>query len=216
MNDSARTSIESYTAQAESLCAVYNSLKTEDVLPGIADVLPVVSSSHRKALDLGCGSGRDAFWLAARGFSVVGVDASIGMIRRAWDHKQSGSAITYIEDDIPALNRVRARDGRYAFFLMSAVWMHLNPVERAETIRFMAEHAYKNATAYITLRHGPSPEGRPMFETSIAEFRDLVADQGGRIHVLPPVEDKLGRGDVSWDYVAVQFSPTKKHPLFQP
>ena len=157
MNENARKSVESYTAQAESLCAVYNGLSTESVLPGIADVLPVVSSTRRRAIDLGCGSGRDAFWLAARGFSVVGVDASIGMIRRAWDHKQNGSVITYIEDDIPALNRVRTREERYSFFLMSAVWMHLKAVERAETVRFMAEHAHKNATAYITLRHLPSP-----------------------------------------------------------
>jgi SAM-dependent methyltransferase len=216
VNEKADKAIEAYNAAAQSLSAAYNKLNTEDVLPGIADTLPVVLPSKRRAIDLGCGSGRDAFWLASRGFQVVGADASIGMIREAWAHKQSGNAITYIEDEIPTLSRVRARGERYAFFLMSAVWMHLDSKERAETIRFMADTAHKNATAYLSLRHGPSPADRPMFETSVEEVRDLAAQNGASARSFAGVEDKQGRGDVTWDYVALQFGQGKNHPLFQP
>ncbi|MAE49233.1 hypothetical protein CMI48_00225 [Candidatus Pacearchaeota archaeon] len=34
-------------------------------------------------LDVGCGSGREAFWLAGRGFTVDGIDVSSGMIAAA-------------------------------------------------------------------------------------------------------------------------------------
>jgi SAM-dependent methyltransferase len=36
-----------------------------------------------RILDLGCGHGRDIAWFAARGFSVVGADLSMGMLREA-------------------------------------------------------------------------------------------------------------------------------------
>lgn len=218
MNEKARQSIDAYNAQAGKLCATYNKLATEDVLPGIRSILPLMNNgrTHFDALDLGCGSGRDAFWLASQGFHVVGVDASIEMIRNAWSTKQMAAVITYIEDEIPALNRVRARHLGYDFFLMGAVWMHLDTQERKKTIDLMDELARPGATAYISLRHGPSPADRPMFDTSIEEVRDLAADVKARFKILPATPDHLGRGDVTWDSVALQFASPTPHPAFHP
>lgn len=58
-----------------ALCAV-----DEDVL---SRVLPPIQKSPRPiVLDLGCGTGRSALPLAARGYDVVGVDLSQPMLRR--------------------------------------------------------------------------------------------------------------------------------------
>lgn len=38
----------------------------------------------RRVLELGCGHGRDAAWLAAQGLHVLGGDLSHGMLRQAW------------------------------------------------------------------------------------------------------------------------------------
>lgn len=223
MNKRARRSVEAYNTNAATLCELYNSLATEDVLPGIRSILPVRTEgrTHYDAIDLGCGSGRDAFWLAERGFHVVGVDASIEMLRHAWDMRANLALTTYIEDQIPALSRVRQRGQSYDFFLMSAVWMHLDKAERKKMIETMAGLAREGATAYISLRHGPSPEDRPMFRTSVREIKDLVADIGGRMIVLPNLADAQGRKGVSWESVAVQFrkggNETAKfthHPAF--
>ena len=213
MNEQAKLSIQTYNAQAGSLCQTYNKLATEDVLPGIASVLPL---NRGNAVDLGCGSGRDAFRLASHySFqSVLGVDASIEMIRNAWNANQMAAQISYIEDEMPALQRVKARSQSFDFYLMSAAWMHLDTDERKQMILLMDGLARANATAYLSLRHGPSPADRPMFDTSVEEVRDLAAGVGAKSIVLPATADQQGRGNVTWDYVALQLQPTKPHPAF--
>ncbi len=215
MNANAVKSVAAYDAQANKLCVAYNSLNTPDVLSGIDRILPMKPARRAPvALDLGCGSGRDAFWLASRGFRVIGADASMEMIRNAWDKNLYAGRVTYVEDQIPDLRRVKQMALGFDFYLMSAVWMHLDTKERERTIAFMDDRAYPNATAYISLRHGPSPADRPMFDTSVEEVQDLAAQHGAKTAVLDTRPDHLGRGDVTWDYVAIQFNPTKPHPGF--
>ena len=48
-----------------------------------AACLALLPSIEGTILDLGCGSGRDSFFLAERGFSVWGVDISEPAVRRA-------------------------------------------------------------------------------------------------------------------------------------
>lgn len=40
-------------------------------------------AKHRRALDLGCGAGRNAFSLASQGWNVLGVDLSLAMLQAA-------------------------------------------------------------------------------------------------------------------------------------
>jgi SAM-dependent methyltransferase len=49
-----------------------------DYLDGI-----VPAGSRRSILDLGCGTGEDALWLARRGHTVTAVDASVAMVEAA-------------------------------------------------------------------------------------------------------------------------------------
>ena len=51
------------------------------------------------ALDLGCGTGRHAFWLAEAGASVTALDFSDGMLREA--HQKPGAeAIRFVLHDL--------------------------------------------------------------------------------------------------------------------
>lgn len=49
-------------------------------LPDLVHGLPT-----GRALDLACGEGRNAIWLAQNGWSIVGVDFSVTAVERAWD-----------------------------------------------------------------------------------------------------------------------------------
>ncbi|MCG8478473.1 MAG: class I SAM-dependent methyltransferase [Spirochaetales bacterium] len=49
-------------------------------LPGVVQELGIVSG---RALDIGCGTGKSALWLAERGFDVTGIDVSPAAIQQA-------------------------------------------------------------------------------------------------------------------------------------
>ena len=218
MNEKAQESVRAYDAQAGKLCELYNKLSTTDVLPGIESVLPVNRETlFSYALDLGCGSGRDSAWLRSKGFQVIGVDASTEMLKDAWNNNMT-DGVAYVLDEMPELKQVKMlnKSGslEYDFYLMSASWMHLDTPERVALMGAMNEWARPNATAYISLRHGPSPADRPMFDTSVEEVQDLAAQLGAASKVLPATPDQQGRGEVTWDYVAIQFHPTKRGPKF--
>ena len=56
-----------------------------------------------EALDLGCGEGADAMWLAARGWSVTGLDVSAVALERAAAHARErgqDAAIEWVQQDL--------------------------------------------------------------------------------------------------------------------
>jgi malonyl-CoA O-methyltransferase len=82
--------------------AVYDS----DGNPLVALEEPVVHAAlgdvrGRAALDLGCGTGRHALWLAARGASVTAVDFSEGMLAKA-RRKPGAEAVRFLVHDLTA------------------------------------------------------------------------------------------------------------------
>ncbi|MBO0677392.1 class I SAM-dependent methyltransferase [Mycolicibacterium sp. S2-37] len=54
-----------------------------------------------RALDVGCGEGADAVWLASRGWAVTGLDVSRVALERAADRAtEAGVEVTFIHDDL--------------------------------------------------------------------------------------------------------------------
>ncbi|NNN00774.1 MAG: class I SAM-dependent methyltransferase [Acidimicrobiaceae bacterium] len=54
-----------------------------------------------RALDLGCGTGRNALWLARNGWDVTGVDASaVGLAQAASGAKSIGVTLSLVEADL--------------------------------------------------------------------------------------------------------------------
>ncbi len=87
-------------------------------------------------LDLGCGPGRDVALLAERGFQVVGMDLSIGMLQEA--QRRGVSSLGLVCADMRSLPVARgAFDGVWA----SASLLHLEraeaPVALSETARVL-------------------------------------------------------------------------------
>lgn len=197
-----------YDREAEALSKTYNALDSEMVLPGLAQILPAADGSmQRRALDLGCGSGRDAFWLAAtHGYDVVAVDASARMLAQARKDK-AHPRVTYVRDMLPDLKTVRAQNRGKAFdaFVLSAVWMHMKPRERAVLAAHMAALAAPGAVAYISLRHGDAPADRPMFACPADEVEVLGRRHGAAFARIGGDRDRQGRGGVNWEYVTLRF-----------
>ena len=78
-----------------------------------------------KALDLGCGNGRNSLWLASQGFDVTAWDknpASIENLQRI----VKAEGMENLHSDIADLNTLRF-DGEYDFILSTVVLMFLQP-----------------------------------------------------------------------------------------
>lgn len=74
-----------------------------------------------RALDLGCGEGRNAIWLAAQGWQVTAVDFSpVALERAARLAAEQGVAVDLVCEDMPAWTPPAA-----AFDLVALVYLHL-------------------------------------------------------------------------------------------
>ncbi|MCD0450510.1 class I SAM-dependent methyltransferase [Actinocorallia sp. API 0066] len=145
-------------------------------------------------LDVGAGSGRDAAGLVRAGHRVVAVEPSEGM-RRFGREAHPEEAITWVDDSLPDLASV---EGSYGLVLVSAVWMHLEADERPRAMARLAVLLAPSGMLVLTLRHGPSPPGRPMFDVTAEETIALAAGQGLGVVLRTGSTDRLDRPGVGW------------------
>jgi SAM-dependent methyltransferase len=91
------------------------------------------------ALDIGCGEGADAVWLAARGWRVTAVDFAATALQRAAAHataagEEVASRIEWVRADVTQWTPEAG-----AFDLVSAQFMHLLPDERRALFARLAD-----------------------------------------------------------------------------
>lgn len=158
------------------------------------DFLPWLPTAPSRVVDIGAGSGRDAAALSARGHQVVAVEPT-PELREVAQRLHADMAIEWIDDALPSLGSLH---GAFDLILLSAVWMHLDMQERTDGMRRLAELVAPGGCVAMSLRHGPVPHGRRMFEVPATETMAL-ADRFGLSTVHHGEElDVSGRADVSW------------------
>jgi len=165
-----------YGETVEALVRQYESLAFDDVH---RDLLPLLPAAPARALDVGAGTGRDAAALAARGHAVTAVEPT-PELRREAQRLHAGAAIRWLDDALPGLAAVHALGERFDIVLLSAVWMHLDADERRAAMDSVAGLLAPGGVMSLSLRHGPVPAGRRMFEVSAVETRALAEARGLR------------------------------------
>lgn len=190
-----------YDDHAPELSGLYEEVEAENLHAWFVSALP---DAPAIALDIGCGSGRDASWLASRGFSVVAVDPSQRMLAEA-QHLHASVAIQWIADSLPGLDKVFRLGLSFDLILLSAVWMHVAPTERARAFRKLVTLLKPGGCLAITLRHGPSKSGRVFHDVSSAEIAHLARAHGAFVEIATSSIDQLGRPDVKWTQVLVRL-----------
>jgi SAM-dependent methyltransferase len=91
-----------YDANAENVSARYEEAAAGDLYGWLLDLLPATPAA---TLDVGAGSGRDAAWLANKGYDVVAVEPSARM-RDAAARFNPESRVRWINDSLPALSPI--------------------------------------------------------------------------------------------------------------
>jgi 2-polyprenyl-3-methyl-5-hydroxy-6-metoxy-1,4-benzoquinol methylase len=99
--------------------------------PSEVVVAALVGIAPGAALDLGCGNGRHAVWLAQHGFHVTAVDFSEEALRQARQRAaDAGVEVDWVHADIRAYE-----PGVEAFSLVLVGYLHLPSDERREALR---------------------------------------------------------------------------------
>ncbi|MFE5870690.1 class I SAM-dependent methyltransferase [Streptomyces roseifaciens] len=153
-------------------------------------------------MDIGAGSGRDAAAPARLGHRVVAVEPT-AELRSRGQRIHAGQDVEWVDDALPELRVLRARARRYDLILTTAVWMHLDLQQRA-AMEQVAGLLAAEGQVVLSLRHGPVPAGRRMFDVPVRETVALAAGHGlGAVHVSER-EDPHGRQGVRWSCLGLR------------
>lgn len=195
-----------YGANASVLASQYESITFAEVYRDLLHLFPVQPCA---VLDIGAGSGRDAAELARRGHQVVAVEPT-AELRSEGQQIHRALPIEWIDDHLPTLGALRRTNRRFEVILLTAVWMHLDQGERHAAMEALAELTADGGEIFMSLRHGPIPEGRRMFDVSAEDTVRLAARYGLRCDCEVEREDMLGRSDVKWSFLALRKQAASK------
>jgi SAM-dependent methyltransferase len=185
-----------YEAEADALAVRYESRAFDAVHPHLLALLPPPPAA---ILDVGAGTGRDAGALAARGYHVTAAEPTAAM-RAHGQRLHASPQIDWIDDHLPQLVHIVPPDGGFAVILLTAVWMHLDAEQRAAAMPRLGALAASGALLAMTLRHGPVPAGRRMFDVSAAETIALAAAAGFDCIGVSEGDDGAAlQPGISWD-----------------
>jgi hypothetical protein len=111
--------------------------------------------------------------------------------------------IEWLDDSLPDLAAVLARSQQFDLVMLTAVWIHLDEAERRQAMLRVAALLCAQSRMIMSLRHGPVPPGRRMFEVSAAETIALAGEAGLRLEFerrTPSVQPQ--NADVEWTRLA--------------
>jgi SAM-dependent methyltransferase len=167
--------------------------RVNPVLTDVAAGLPPLT-----ALDLGCGEGGDAVWLARQGWQVTAVDISRIAVERgraAAREAGIGERITWLVQDLGEWVPSGAYDLVSAFFLQSPV--HL---PRADVLRRAATAVAPGGRLLVVSHAAPPPWATPLhaghndFPTPEGDIADLRLAEGEWEVVTAEVRTRAATG----------------------
>ena len=197
-----------YAETAATLAQQYESITFEQVHSDALHLIPAVPCL---ILDIGAGTGRDAAALAKQGHTVTAAEPTAelrteGMqIHADIPPSRSGGSLRWIDDALPDLPVLSAEDKRYDLLFLTAVWMHLPEVDRRRAMSRIAALLAPHGRIIMSLRHGPVPAGRTMYDVSGEETITLAAANGLSCILQTQRQDMLGREGVRWTFLCFEL-----------
>jgi SAM-dependent methyltransferase len=188
---------DAWEERYRSSAAIWSGRPNPPLVDEAADLAPGV------ALDIGCGEGADALWLAARGWRVTGVDFSATALDRAAAHADALGAevagrVTWLQADLTGWTPSAG-----TFDLVSAHFFHLPEEQRRALFARLADAVSPGGTLLVvghaaldlqTTMHRPDVPGMFWTAEEVADSLDagrwevLVAEERPR-----PGRDPEGR-----------------------
>ena len=194
---------EGYAEEASVLLERYEIDSFSEVYAAVMHHFPSVPS---RIADIGAGSGRDAGYLAKQGHRVVAVEPT-SELREPAKRLHPSENIEWVDDSLPELTRLLEMQKTFDLIIMNAVWMHLDQSQREIAMENIAKLTHSGTKIIITLRHGPIPSLRRMFDVSSEETIQLASKQSIQLLFQAQTESAgaLNRAaGVMWSQIVLQ------------
>jgi SAM-dependent methyltransferase len=107
------------------------------------------------SLDVGCGEGADAIWLAQRGWEVVAADISSVALQRAAEHARNTDPVAAARIEWRQADLLVSPPEPGSFDLVSAQFIQLAPEPRTRLFRSLAASVRSGGTLLV-VGHDPS------------------------------------------------------------
>jgi SAM-dependent methyltransferase len=167
----------------------------------------LIPPAPARIVDIGAGTGRDAAGFAAMGHTVTAVEPTAEM-RQAAMALHPSPRIEWVDDSLPDLALLHARSEAFDVVMLTAVWMHLDERQRQRAMPRVAGLVRPGGVMMLSLRYGPVPPGRRMFDVSAGETVQLPRAEGLTLSLrLDHQDGLLGRPGVSWTRLAFSRPP---------
>ncbi len=195
------TVLAGYEAAGQGLVDRFEAIDSEGLYAPVAAFMPAAPA---QIADIGAGTGRDAAWLAGLGHAVVAVEP-VAALREAG--RALRPALTWIDDQLPALSSLRARGERFDRLLLSGVWQHLEDPARAVAMSALAGLLTPGGVLIMSLRHGPGAPSRPVWPVDV-EATIVLAEGVGLtlVHCAEAASVQAGNqaAGVTWTWVCFE------------
>jgi 2-polyprenyl-3-methyl-5-hydroxy-6-metoxy-1,4-benzoquinol methylase len=131
-----------------------------------------------RALDLACGEGRNAIWLARHGWMVTGVDfAGVGLEKARRHAAEHDVSVDWIEADLRTWQPPQA-----AFDLVALLYLHLPADELEPVLRAAASAVAPGGTLFLVGHHRANIDegvGGPQEPAVLYTPEEIVASLDG-------------------------------------
>jgi SAM-dependent methyltransferase/SOS-response transcriptional repressor LexA len=207
--------VKTYDARAADFAARHGAADASALQRILLKHLPTCA----RVLEIGCGCGREALFLAERGFRVVATDASTGMLEafrrsageqiRIVDYSVVGTrylpSVEILQATFPLSPKHALLSERFDAVVAVAVIMHLPDTDLFEFAYQLRQMLKSGGTAVLSVSEGRvvdaesrDQQGRLFRERPPAELALLFERLGFTLVAREKNADAMGRGDVHW------------------
>lgn len=194
--------LQVYEAAAAVLAATYRA-----VSPGrLHQLITTYFHTGGASADIGCGSGRDAAWLAAGGYPAVGWDASEGMLSEA---RRAFPSLRFAHAALPDLEPVPSE--AYDNVLCNAALMHVSREDLITAVLNLARILRPGGRLLVSVRGSRTEsereaDGRLFTELPPGKLALLMESAGLQVIYREQMPDTT-RPEVSWWVLVAERNP---------